>query len=66
MHQIKDHKKQIESRLMMLKKINESKGTVAENIAHLKSELEPLKMQRKELAFIMKEMQLEEFQRQLK
>jgi hypothetical protein len=66
MHQIKDHKKQIESRLMMLKKINESKGTVAENIAHLKSELEPLKLQRKELAFIMKEMQLEEFQKQIK
>lgn len=66
MHQIKDHKKQIESRLMMLKKINESKGNVAENIAHLKAELEPLKMQRKELAFIIKEMQLEEFQKQLK
>jgi hypothetical protein len=66
MHQIKDHKKQIESRLMMLKKINESKGTVAENIAHLKAELEPLKIQRKELAFIMKEMQLEEFQKQTK
>lgn len=66
MHQIKDHKKQIESRLMMLKKINESKGSVAENIAHLKSELEPLKMQRKELTFIIKEMQLEEFQKQIK
>ncbi len=64
MHQIKDHKKQIESRLMMLKKINESKGNVSENIAHLKAELEPLKMQRKELAFIIKEMQLEEFQKQ--
>ncbi len=66
MHQIKDHKKQIESRLMMLKKINESKGSVAENIAHLKAELEPLKMQRKELAFIIKEMQLEDFQKQAK
>jgi Dynamin family len=66
MHQIKDHKKQIESRLMMLKKINESKGSVSENIAHLKSELEPLKMQRKELSFIIKEMQLEEFQKQIK
>jgi hypothetical protein len=62
MHQIKDHKKQIESRLMMLKKINESKGSVAENIAHLKSELEPLKQQRKELTFIIKDMRLEEFQ----
>lgn len=62
MHQIKDHKKQIESRLQMLKKINESKGSVSENIAHLKAELEPLKQQRKELAFIIKEMQLEAFQ----
>jgi hypothetical protein len=66
MHQIKDHKKQIESRLMMLKKINESKGSVSENIAHLKAELEPLKQQRKELSFIIKEMQLEEFQNQIK
>jgi len=62
MHQIKDHKKQIESRLMMLKKINDSKGNVSENIAHLKAELDPLKLQRKELAFIIKEMQLEAFQ----
>lgn len=62
MHQIKDHKKQIESRLQMLKKINESKGSVSENIAHLKAELEPLKQQRKELAFIIKEMQLDAFQ----
>ena len=62
MHQIKDHKKQIESRLQMLKKINESKGSVAENIAHLRSELEPLKQQRKELAFIVKEMRIEAFQ----
>ncbi len=61
MHQIKDHKKQIESRLHMLKKINESKGSVSENIAHLRSELEPLKQQRKELAFIIKEMQVESF-----
>ncbi|NOQ35777.1 MAG: dynamin family protein [Methylococcaceae bacterium] len=61
MHQIKDHKKQIESRLMMLKKINESKGSVSENIAHLKAELDPLKLQRKELSFIIKDMQIEEF-----
>ncbi|MDQ7090790.1 MAG: dynamin family protein [Methylococcales bacterium] len=61
MHQIKDHKKQIESRLQMLKKINESKGSVSENIAHLKLELEPLKQQRKELSFIIKEMQIEAF-----
>jgi len=61
MHQIKDHKKQIENRLQMLKKINESKGSVSDNIAHLKSELEPLKLQRKELAFIIKDMQLDAF-----
>jgi hypothetical protein len=62
MHQIKNHKKQIESRLRMLKKINESKGSVLENVAHLKAELEPLKQQRKELTFIIKEMQIESFQ----
>ncbi|MDD2722963.1 MAG: dynamin family protein [Methylovulum sp.] len=57
--QIKDHKKQIEGRLQMLRKINESKGTVAENIAALEAELAPLKRQREELAIIIKSMQLE-------
>ena len=59
MHQIKDHKKQIESRLQMLRKINDSKGSVAENIATLEHELEPLKKQRNELTTIMKAMQLD-------
>ncbi|GAB4267233.1 MAG: dynamin-like GTPase family protein [Methylomicrobium sp.] len=59
MHQIKDHKKQIENRLQMLRKINESKGSVAENIAILEQELEPLKRQRSELATIIKAMQLD-------
>ena len=59
MHQIKDHKKQIEGRLQMLRKINESKGSVAENIAILEQELEPLKRQRSELATIIKAMQLD-------
>ncbi|MGR9043763.1 MAG: dynamin family protein [Gammaproteobacteria bacterium] len=59
MHQIKDHKKQIESRLQMLKKINESKSSVAENIASLEQELIPLKKQRNELATIIKAMQLD-------
>lgn len=59
MHQIKDHKKQIEGRLQMLRKINESKGSVAENIALLEQELEPLKKQRNELATIIKAMQLD-------
>ncbi|MCD2449568.1 dynamin family protein [Methylicorpusculum oleiharenae] len=59
MHQIKDHKKQIESRLQMLRKINDSKGSVAENIAQLEQELEPLKRQRNELSTIIKAMQME-------
>lgn len=63
MHQIKDHKKQIENRLKILKKINESKGNVLENVTLLKEEIEPLKQQRKELTFIMKEMQIETFQK---
>ncbi len=62
MHQIKDHKKQIESRLQMLRKINESKGSIEENIANLESELDPLKRQRQELATIIKAMKLEKFQ----
>jgi ASC-1-like (ASCH) protein len=59
MHQIKDHKKQIEGRLQMLRKINESKGNIIENIASLEAELEPLKRQRDELAAIISEMQLD-------
>jgi Dynamin family len=58
MHQIKDHKKQIENRLQMLKKMNESKGTVAENIATLEAEIEPLKKQRNELMMMIKGMQI--------
>jgi hypothetical protein len=59
MHQIKDHKKQIEGRLQMLRKINESKGSIIENIASLEAGLEPLKRQRDELATIINAMQLE-------
>ncbi|MEQ1543604.1 dynamin family protein [Methyloglobulus sp.] len=59
MHQIKDHKKQIENRLHMLKKMNESKGTVAENIASLEAEIEPLKRQRNELMMMIKGMQID-------
>jgi hypothetical protein len=61
MHQIKDHKKQIESRLLMLRKINDSSGTVAENIATLEAGLEPLRKQRDELAVIIRAMQLEAY-----
>ncbi len=59
MHQIKDHKKQIEGRLHMLRKINESKGSIIENIASLEAELEPLNRQRDELAIIIHAMQLD-------
>lgn len=59
MHQIKEHKKQIESRLQMLRKINESKGSVSESIAALEAELVPLKRQRDELTIILKGMQLD-------
>ena len=59
MHQIKDHKKQIENRLQMLRKINDSKGNVEENIEKLANELEPLKQQRNELVLMLKVMQLD-------
>jgi len=62
MHQIKDHKKQIESRLQMLRKINESKGDITGNIEHLEAELEPLKKQRNELLTIIKAMHLEDYE----
>ena len=61
MRQIKDHKKQIENRLLMLKKINSSKGNIAENIAALESELVPLKRQRDELSMMIKSMQLDSY-----
>lgn len=61
MHQIKDHKTQIENRLQMLRRINDSKGNVKESIAKLEQELEPLKKQRMELAMIVKDMRLEQF-----
>ncbi|TAL45324.1 MAG: dynamin family protein, partial [Methylovulum sp.] len=59
MQQIKDHKKQIEGRLQMLRKINDSKGTVAENIAAIEAEMIPLKRQREELVVMIKAMQLD-------
>ncbi|MGR9086372.1 MAG: dynamin family protein [Gammaproteobacteria bacterium] len=54
MHQIKEHKKQIDSRLQMLRKINESKGTIHENISTLEVDLIPLKRKRDEIATIAK------------
>lgn len=61
MHQIKDHKTQIENRLRMLRKIGDSKGSVVENIAQLEAELQPLKNQQQELNMIIKIMRLNEF-----
>ncbi len=58
-YQIKEHKKQIESRLQMLRKINASKGSVSDSIASLEAELEPMKRKREELAIIIKAMQLD-------
>ncbi|SJM91471.1 dynamin family protein [Crenothrix polyspora] len=59
MHQIKDHKKQIESRMQLLRKINDSKGSVAEKIALLEAEIDPLKRQKDELAMMIRAMQLD-------
>lgn len=60
MHQIKDHKTQIENRLQMLRRINDSKGNVQESIAQLDAEIKPLKQQRLELSMIIKDMHIEE------
>jgi len=60
MHQLKDHKKQIESRLKMLRKISESKGAVSGSIANLEAELAPLQKQKTELAMIIKAVHLNE------
>jgi len=59
MHQIKDHKKQIESRLHMLRKISGSKESITENIANLEAELGPLKQRHVELKMIMKNMKVD-------
>ncbi len=59
MHQIKDHKKQIESRLHMLRKISGSKESIEENIANLEAELGPLKQRHVELKMIMKNMKID-------
>jgi len=61
MQQIKDHKKQIEHRLQMLRKINESTDNVAENIAHLQAEVEPLKRQRDDLNMMIRGMRLDAY-----
>jgi hypothetical protein len=62
MHQIKDYKKQIDGRLLMLRRINESKGNVAESIASLEVQLRELKKQREELSMMIKLMRMEGLQ----
>jgi len=54
MHQIKEHRRQIDSRLQTLRKINESKGNISENIAALEAEIVPLRRQWDEIATISK------------
>ncbi len=49
LRQIKDHKKSIENRLDMLRKINTSKESVDENIRQLEADLLPLNCQYEEL-----------------
>ncbi len=61
MHQIKDHKKQIESRLHMLRKISGSKENIAGSIASLEAELGPIKQQHMELKTIIRAMQIENY-----
>ena len=59
MHQIKDHKKQIENRLHMLKKMNDSKGTVDRKYCCVRSRTRAIeKRQRNELMMMIKAMQL--------
>ena len=59
LRQIKDHKKSIENRLDMLRKINSSKESLESNIAKLEAELVPLNEQYDELIGIRDAMQLD-------
>ncbi len=57
--QIKDHKKSIENRLDMLRKINSSRESLDSNIKRLESDLRPLQAQFEELRAIEAAIQLE-------
>jgi chromosome segregation ATPase len=48
-HRIKEHKKLIEQRLSMLRKVNESKESLEAEIAKLEQALAPLLLQQREL-----------------
>lgn len=58
-YQIKDHKKLIEQRLEMLRKVNESKKSLHQDILVLKQELKPLQKQQDELLAIASAMGLD-------
>ena len=60
-HQIKEHKKQIDSRLYMLHKISGSKEDVAENIVFLEAQLAPLVRQYTELQMIIFSMKIDAY-----
>lgn len=59
LRQIKDHKKSIENRLDMLRKINSSKDSLESNIQKLEADLIPVNSQFEELNSIKATMQLE-------
>ncbi|BBA32276.1 uncharacterized protein sS8_0308 [Methylocaldum marinum] len=59
-HQIRDHKRVIESKLDVLRKINESSYSLDQEIATLTQTLEPLRRQYDELMAIRQAMQLDE------
>ena len=56
--QIKDHKKRIETRLQVLRKINSQSADVGGDIAKLKDQLGPLEKQNNELNRLLKEIGL--------
>lgn len=59
-HQIRDHKHVIESKLDVLRKINESSHALDQEIAALVHALEPLRQQYDELVEIRQALQLDE------
>ncbi|WP_434130081.1 dynamin family protein [Methylocaldum sp. GT1BB] len=61
-HQIRDHKRVIESKLDVLRKINESSHSLDQEIAALTQALEPLRRQYDELLAIRQAMQLDDVQ----
>jgi hypothetical protein len=56
-HQMVDHKKQIENRLVVLRSASKSKNDLHENITRLEGELEQLSVQRQDLKKVIQAMQ---------